>query len=43
MDAPRHGEHTIELMQELGLNKDVIEALLKAGVVVQAEPLRKSP
>ncbi len=39
MDAPRHGEHTIELMQELGLNKDVIEAYLKSGVVVQAEPL----
>jgi crotonobetainyl-CoA:carnitine CoA-transferase CaiB-like acyl-CoA transferase len=32
---PEIGEHTSEILQELGLNKDEINQLIEAGAVVQ--------
>ena len=36
--APRVGEHTREILAELGLAPDAVEALLAEGVAVAAEP-----
>ena len=36
--APHLGEHTREILAELGLAPDAVEALLAEGVAVAAEP-----
>lgn len=36
--APRHGEHTVEILREAGVENARIEALLASGAALQAEP-----
>ncbi len=38
MMAPQHGEHTIEILTEIGYSEKKIQELLDAGVAVQYSP-----
>jgi crotonobetainyl-CoA:carnitine CoA-transferase CaiB-like acyl-CoA transferase len=37
MPPPDHGQHTVEVLEDLGYGKNDIDAMLKTGAAIQSE------